>query len=42
MERFEFEIQNFDCLGPNATYLIACDDGEPGFVKVAEKTISID
>ena len=42
MERVDLEIQNFDCLGPNATYLIACDDGDPGFVKVAGKTISID
>ena len=42
MERVEFEIQNFDCLGPNATYLIACDHGDPEFVKVAGKMISID
>ena len=42
MERVEFEIQNFDCLSPNATYLVACNDGDPGFVKVAGTTISID
>ena len=42
MKKVEFEIQNFDCLGQNATYLVACEDGEPGFVKVAGKTISID
>ena len=42
MKKVEFEIQNFDCLGPNATYLVACNDGDPGFVKVAGKTISID
>ena len=41
-ERVEFEIQNFDCLGPNATYMVACDDGDPGFVKVAGKTIYVD
>ena len=42
LERVEFEIQNFDCLGPNATYMVACDDGDPGFVKVAGKTIYVD
>ena len=40
-KKVEFEIQNFDCLGQNATYLVACEDGLPGFVKVAGKMISI-
>ena len=42
LERLEFEIQNFNCLGPNVDYQVACNDSDPGFVKVEGKTISID
>ncbi len=41
-DRVEFEIQKFNCLGPNATYLVACDSGDPGFVNMEGQTIFVD
>jgi hypothetical protein len=38
----KFEIQNFACLDSSTIYRVACDSGDPGFVKVVGKTIFVD